>query len=423
MATFVCFNESRFDMQNKKHHYNLRELRHLRQKKLKDCEGEACFGSLHLRHKYRRYHRFFMISPLFIVIVVVILFLGSRGDIPRSSYNLLLIFAGIFVIKEIIGLLLSRHIYDNILRPVEELKKGFYEVSHGNYDVEIIPGMAPEITELIYAFNHMSHQLKASEIEKQKYEENRKELIASISHDLKTPITSINGFVDGILEGVADSPEKQEAYIRIIQQNARYLNRLIDDLLLYSKLDLHKLNFVCSELSIGDYISELFQELELEHEENGIQMILDNTLQTQIMLEIDPKLMTRAIRNIVSNAISYGKKELAKIEFKLSLKMETHFIALEIKDNGPGISEDQRNRIFERFYRGNNARTMSSGSSGLGLAIAKEIVEAHKGNIWVKSELEMGTTIGIELPINSMESSNYESEGTHDKIKNLDYRG
>lgn len=421
MATFVYFNESRFNMQNKKHHYNPHKMRYIRQKKMNACEGEACFGNLHLRHKYRRYHRFFMISPLFIVIIVVILFLGSRGDIPGASYNLLLIVAGVFVIKEIIGLLLSRHIYENILRPVEDLKKGFYEVSHGNYDVEIIPGVAPEITELIYAFNHMSQQLKVSETEKQKYEENRKELIASISHDLKTPITSINGFVDGILEGVADSPEKQEAYIRIIQQNARYLNRLIDDLLLYSKLDLHKLNFDCSELSIAAYISELFQELELEHEENGVQMIFKSMLKTSIFLEIDPKLMTRAIRNIVSNAISYGKKDFPKIEFKLSQKIDTNFICLEIKDNGPGISEDQCNRIFERFYRGNNARTMTSGSSGLGLAIAKEIVEAHKGNIWVNSELGSGTTIGIELPIYNMENSNGGRGQYNDKIENIDH--
>lgn len=403
-----CQNRLHMDHQTqyRKRMYADHKIKHM--KRLRRFYGSKpgeCCDNLHLRHNYRRYHRFFVISPLFILVMITVLFFGSRGDIPKESYNIILLVTLIFGLKEIVGLLLSRRIYEHILRPVEDLKRGFYEVSHGNYGVEVKPGLAPEISELIFAFNQMSLQLKASEIEKQKYEENRKELIASISHDLKTPITSINGFVDGILEGVADSPEKQEAYVKIIQQNARYLNRLIDDLLLYSKLDLHKLNFVCSSLSFGDYVEELFRELELEHEENGINMKLTSDLATQIHLEIDPKLMTRAIRNIVSNAISYGKKENANIEFLLKSKTskvndETkHWICLDIKDNGPGIAPEQLERIFERFYRGDNARTMASGSSGLGLAIAKEIVEAHGGRIWVESVLDKGTTIGIELPI------------------------
>jgi signal transduction histidine kinase len=372
------------------------------QKRMKS--NDICCEDLLLRHQYSRYHRFFIFSPMFLLFAMAVAFFTSRGELPKESYRFLMALVALVTLKEIVGVLVSRRIYNQILKPVEDLKRGLFEVSRGNYGVEVTPGSAPEIAELIHVFNSTSQRLKASEMEKGKYEANRKDLIASISHDLKTPITSINGFIDGILDGVADSPEKQEAYYKIIQQNARYMNRLIDDLLLYSKLDLHKLNFECTSLSINDYVNELFQELELEHEEHGVEMSYQDEMRSPVTLVIDSKLMTRAIRNIVGNAVAYGQKTSARIDFKLSLESGGEWLKLEIKDNGPGIPNEQLEKIFERFYRGDDARTMASGSSGLGLAIAKEIVEAHLGQIWVESELGLGTTIGIRLPLNQEEN-------------------
>lgn len=360
---------------------------------------EGCCDELQLRHQYVRYHRFFIFSPMFIVMVLAIGFFTSRGQLPRESYAFLLGIVFVVTTKEVVGLLISRRIYNHILRPVEDLKYGLFEVSRGNYDLTLSSSTNPEIAELIEAFNQMSERLKTSELEKIKYEENRKALIASISHDLKTPITAINGFVEGILDGVADTREKQEAYLTIVSQNGKYMNRLIDDLLLYAKLDLHKLKFDCTPIDYGQYVSELFLELSLENEELGIQISLENQLKQPLILHLDAKHMTRAIRNITANAVSYGQGEEPAIIFSLKKDEERAVAVLTIKDNGPGIEEKHLESLFDRFYRADEARTTPAGSSGLGLAIAKEIVEAHSGHIWIESEVGKGTTIGIELPL------------------------
>lgn len=360
---------------------------------------EVCCEELHLRHEYMRYHRFFMFSPMFLISTLILAFLASRGELPQESYAFLIGIVILVSVKEVAGVLVSRRIYNQILKPVEELKYGLYEVSRGNYDISLSMGSTPEIAELVQAFNRMSERLKASELEKIKYEENRKALIASISHDLKTPITAINGFIDGILEGIADTKEKQESYLTIVSQNAKYMNRLIDDLLLYAKLDLHKLKFDCIALDFEQYVSELFLELSLENEEKGIRLIYNQTLESPTVVCFDPKHLTRAIRNITANAVSYGSVDHPKIVFDLSQNISKTSVILTITDNGPGIMEEHLEQIFERFFRADDARTNASGSSGLGLAIAKEIVEAHSGSIWVKSALQQGTTIGIEIPI------------------------
>lgn len=358
--------------------------------------ADACCHELILKRHFKRYHRFFLLSPFFILMVLALAYMISGSKNPLDSSTLVMGLISIVLLKEIIAFGISRRIYHHILLPVENLKGAVFEVTQGNYDVQVDSRAVPEITELIEAFNEMSSRLRESEDLKQRYETNRKELIASISHDLKTPITSINGFTDGILDGVADTPEKQEAYIRIIQQNARYMNRLIDDLLLYSKLDLHKLKFEYSPLPFGAYITELFSELKLENDENGVAMVLDNHLESDVTLSLDSRHFTRAIRNIVSNALTHGHGNSPKIIFELSETSEN--LILCIQDNGPGIPQEQLPHIFDRFYRADCARNFASGSSGLGLAIAHEIVQAHKGTITADSPPEKGARFCITLP-------------------------
>ncbi len=369
---------------------------HLKMHRLHKQQRDACCPELALKRHFMRYHRFFIFSPFFLLTFIATAYLISRNENTVSSTVVITGFIALVVLKEIISFGVSRRIYSKILLPIESLKGAVFQVSQGNYGVQVDSAAVAEITELIEAFNQMSARLKESEALKQKYEVNRKELIASISHDLKTPITSINGFTDGILDGVANSPEKQEAYIRIIQQNARYMNRLIDDLLLYSKLDLHKLNFEYAPLPFGAYITELFSELKLENEENGVAMTLDNKLSADAPLSLDSRHFTRAIRNIVANALTHGHSDSPRIDFELS---ETGgALMLCIQDNGPGIPSEQLPHIFDRFYRADCARNFASGSSGLGLAIAREIVQAHQGTISAESAPGQGARLCISLP-------------------------
>ncbi len=359
---------------------------------------DSCCSELLLKHHFKRYHRFFIFSPFFLLTVLFMAYVLSRGENHMDSSSLLMGFLAIIVLKEFVAFGISRRIYSQILVPVENLKMAVFEVTQGNYTVQVTPPPVPEIAELIDAFNEMSARLRESELVKQKYETNRKELIASISHDLKTPITSINGFTDGILDGVANTAEKQESYIRIIQQNARYMNRLIDDLLLYSKLDLHKLSFDYTPLPFGEYVTELFSELKLENEENGVTMMLTNHLESDVNIPLDSRHFTRAIRNIVANAVTHGQGTKPHIDFDLTTAKDA--LVLCIQDNGPGISPEQLPHIFDRFYRADCSRNPANGSSGLGLSIAREIVQAHQGLITAESTPGQGTKICIRLPIN-----------------------
>lgn len=361
--------------------------------------NENCCDELILKRHFRRYHRFFIFSPLFLLLLVSTLFaLNGKNPAHWTPIAIQLLLAIIFF-KEIASFGLSRHIYARILLPVESLKHAVNEITHGNYAVQVNTPAAPEIAELINAFNQMSTRLMASEEMKLRYETNRKELIANISHDLKTPITAINGFTDGILQHVANTPEKQEAYVRIIQQNARYMNRLIDDLVLYSKLDLHKLNFERASLPFGGYISELFSELKLENEENGVSMTFNNRLPSDVVLNFDSRHFTRAVRNIVSNALTHGHSETPEICFDLQSTSDA--VRLCIQDNGPGIPPEQLSQIFERFFRADSARSAATGGSGLGLAIAREIVQAHNGTITAENRPPQGARICITLPFDT----------------------
>lgn len=360
-----------------------------------------CCDELMLRRHFKRYHRFFILSPFILPALLLVIYLSVRQGHGFDTGRVLSIFLALMILKELTAFGVSRRIYHQVLLPVEKLKQAVGEIASGNYAVQVDSDAVPEIRELIDAFNAMSRQLQESEALKQRYEVNRRELIASISHDLKTPITSINGFTDGILQGVADSPEKQAAYVKIIQQNARYMNRLIDDLLLYSKLDLHKLSFEFSPLPFAAYIHELFSELQLENEETGTEMALVSTLDPQRTLSLDPRHFTRALRNVVANALTHGHSEAPRITFLLSEEAGT--VRLCIQDNGPGIAPDQLTHIFDRFYRADCARSTVTGGSGLGLAIAREIVQAHGGAITAESPAGEGARICITLPISKEE--------------------
>jgi signal transduction histidine kinase len=241
----------------------------------------------------------------------------------------------------------------------------------------------------------MSLKLKESEELKKKYEINRKTLIANISHDLKTPITSIMGYVEGIQEGVANSPEKLNKYIDIIYHNASYTNKLINDLFLFSKLDIQQVDFDFVETSIKDYMNDLMTEMKIELGENGYNLNYDDEVLKDKMLFIDRKRIRQVIINIINNAIKYNDKD--KIKILCILSEEDKGVKISIKDNGTGIDNENIDSIFDRFYRVDQARNKDIGGTGLGLAISKELVKAHNGEIWAESEVGNGTIIHFTI--------------------------
>jgi signal transduction histidine kinase len=346
-------------------------------------------------NEFNRIHRYLRwLRPAGFLIGVLLLFLIFRFVGVKA---ITIFFAVIFISYQIFHIYITLRMEKKIMEPIEKLKDGVEQIAKGNYDVKIDNNVYNEIGMLIYDFNKMAETLKQSEKIKREYEENRKALIANISHDLKTPITSINGYIEALVDGVVTSSVKVNNYLNIIHNNAIYINNLIDDLFLFSKLDMQKLEFNFDIVKIRPFMSDLMEEFDFVLKEKNIKFKFEDKSSDELEVNVDGKRIYQVIRNVIGNAVKYGRQQDAIIEIELSNSNE--WIKIEINDNGPGIPEDKLSNIFNRFYRIDTERTKDFMSTGLGLAIAKEMVEAHGGKIYASSIMGEGSTFTIELPI------------------------
>ncbi|SDE41518.1 HAMP domain-containing protein [Paenibacillus sp. UNCCL117] len=283
----------------------------------------------------------------------------------------------------------------SILQQVRMLTNGAKEIAQGNLAFSMKASSNDEIGELASIFEHMRSKLFEAKELQSKYEDNRTELIASISHDLRTPMTSIKGYAKGILDGVAQSPDKVEHYSRIIYMNACSMEKMINELFLYSKLDLHKVPMLLEEVDLRALLADYLEELGYTLEPNGGKVLFKHNPEESYVVMADRTQFRRVIENIVQNSLKYMDKQAKLIEVRLLA--EPGQVKIEIEDNGIGISPEALPHIFDSFYRADAARNSATGGSGLGMAIAKQIIDAHDGRIWATSEIGSGTTISICL--------------------------
>ncbi len=287
--------------------------------------------------------------------------------------------------------LLVYWIYRSISVPLAKLQKAARNIREGNLDFEIRQESDDEIGQLCQDFEEMRLRLKANAEEKVAFDRENKELISNISHDLKTPITAIKGYVEGIMDGVADTPEKMDRYIKTIYNKANEMDLLINELTLYSKIDTNRIPYNFTTISARDYFEDCAEDLHMELEAKNVDFSYRNTMAEDAKVIVDPEQLRRVINNIVSNSLKYMDKPKAKIT--MELKDVGDFIQIELGDNGKGIASKDLPYIFDRFYRTDASRNSSKGGSGIGLSIVKKIVEDHGGNIWATSEEGAGTTM------------------------------
>ncbi|WML47186.1 ATP-binding protein [Neobacillus sp. PS3-34] len=318
---------------------------------------------------------------------------SSLAKFVRSFFPGL--FIGLILILIITNGLLTYYVSRSIIRPIRELQRAAKEMKEGNLNVKIEAMSKDELGQLAMGFEEMRVRLKESIELQLAYEENRKELIANISHDLKTPITTIKGYVEGIRDGVANSPDRMERYIQTIHNKAIDLDHMIDELFLYSKLDLQRLPFYFEKFHFDDYVQDFVEELRFDVEEKKVEIVLEIEKNRDYTVLGDREHLKRVITNIVNNSLKYIENENKKLSFHLSA-LKSH-IQLSIKDNGPGIDAKNLPFIFDRFYRADLARGTEKGGSGLGLSIAKRIIEEHHGSIWAESTEGQGTKILFTL--------------------------
>ena len=286
--------------------------------------------------------------------------------------------------------------YSGIISRLRQLNKAAENIRDGNLDFSIDTKGHDEISELSESFEAMRKRLQMNAQEKLDAEQEHRMLISNIAHDLKTPITAIKGYSEGILDGVADTPEKQERYLKTIHNKANEMNTLINELTLYSNIDTNKIPYNFHKLNVKDYFTDCMEELEMDLENQHMQLTFFNYVDEDTLMIADPEQLGRVIHNIIGNAIKYMRAEEPSF-ISMRIKDVGDFIQVEIEDNGKGISNKDLPYIFDRFYRADASRNSAAGGSGIGLSIVKKIIEDHGGKIWATSKENVGTVMYFVL--------------------------
>lgn len=322
-------------------------------------------------------------------------FIVTKVNSLISRHLLIDMFVAIIVILIFTSLMLTQWIHKGVFEPINELNVAMRKIKEGNFDYVLETDAKGEIGDLYRNYEDMRLRLKESTEENTQHEKQNKELVSNISHDLKTPITAIKGYVEGIMDGVADTPEKMDRYIRTIYNKANEMDRLINELTFYSKIDTNRIPYTFNKIHISDYFEDCVDELSVELESSGVSLTYFNYLEEDAVVIADAEQLKRVINNIVSNSLKYMDKPKGVINIRL--RDVGDFIQIEIEDNGKGIAQKDLANIFERFYRTDASRNSSKGGSGIGLSIVKKIMEDHGGQVWATSKEGTGTTMYLAL--------------------------
>lgn len=329
--------------------------------------------------------------------------IGLGDNVPSNSQSYLqryittfavIFLASIFFFFVLINYLISRSLGKAIMRPLKKLKEGTSEVKEGNLDFEIDYNKKDEFGDVCKAFDEMRLHLKESVDSRLKYDQYRKQIIAGISHDLRTPLTSIKGYTEGLKDGVADTKDKKNRYYNAILTRTQDMQRLVDNLAEYTKLEQQSFKYDQKKTDMCGYIKSFLAKYE---HTSPIANLSTSVIcyATDSTVLIDTHEMQRVFENLLENAVKHSDKNSVTVRFYL--KNENGSLSIEVQDNGQGVKDNELDDIFTSFYRGEKSRTNAGDGSGLGLSIVKQIVEGHRGSVYARND--NGLCIIIRLPV------------------------
>ena len=301
----------------------------------------------------------------------------------------------IILILILTACMLTVWIYTSFINPIKKLQVAAQNIKDGNLDFTVDVETNDEIGELCRNFEEMRQRLKDNAEEKLSGERENKALISNIAHDLKTPITAVKGYAEGLIDGVADTPEKRDKYIRTIYNKANEMDTLINELTLYAKIDTNRIPYNFAKLNVAEYFNDCIEEIGLDLEAKNIGLAYFNYADEDVQIIADPEQLKRVVNNIVGNSVKYLDKQKGFINIRI--KDVGDFIQVEIEDNGRGIAARDLPYIFDRFYSADASRNSATGGSGIGLSIVKKIIEDHGGKIWATSKESIGTVMYFVL--------------------------
>jgi len=275
-----------------------------------------------------------------------------------------------------------------VAAPLQRVSRAAKAVAAGNYDQRPSPGGPNEVESLAISFNEMVQRVQSSQVA-------QRDFVANVSHELKTPLTSIQGFAQAILDGTAAEADAQQHAARVIFDESNRLHRMIDDLLDLARLDTGQVDFVRKPVELTVLLDRVVEKLSLPASEKGVR--IENHIPALPTLIGDGDRLVQVFTNLVDNAIKHSPEGSA---VSLRGEVKNNSVFVHVDDQGPGIPNAELGRIFERFYQLDKARPGGKGrGAGLGLAISREIVQAHRGRITARSEVGQGSRFTVELPI------------------------
>ena len=343
---------------------------------------------------------------------VICLFGGYAGDRTYTNIKIAVAVSAvaiaftIFLSVLLTNRFLTRFIFRRIEEPLDMLTAGVHAIRDGDLDCRIAYERADEFAPICQDFNEMARRLKETVERLQQQERSRKELIAGISHDIRSPLTSIQAYVEGLLDGIARTPEAQRKYLETIKSKAEDLGHIVSQLFLFSKMELEAYPEDLRPLRLDNAIRDSVSVIQEEYRQKGLSVSL---ALEPVTVKADPVQLQRIVMNILENSLKY--KECPQGNVWITLERTGSGCCLHFSDDGPGVPEDALPHLFEIFYRSDPARRDPHQGSGLGLAIVAKAVERMGGTIRALPRRPKGLELRIDFP----------EEGTEDHGKDTDH--
>ncbi len=322
---------------------------------------------------------------------------------------------GLILLVIITNWALTRFVFKSIMNPIDTLVRGVHQIRDGNLAYRIQYDKQDEFAIVCSEFNEMAQRLLAMVQERKKDEQNRRELIAGISHDLRTPLTSIKAYLEGLEKGVASTPEMRNKYLDIIKGKTESLERIIRQLFLFSKLDVGEFPLHLEPVNLGSELRAMLDVFAAEYDNRGLVIRIEDQLPNAKAL-VDIVQFRNVIQNILDNSLHYKKRE--QVEVTAACSANEQEVELEFADDGPGVADDELEKLFDVFYRTDASRKTSDQGSGLGLAISSRIIKRLGGSMRAEHSSAGGLAIIITLP-------RYTDKGgtPHQHEEHSDHRG